>query len=155
MALGFGEQQLAAGLQRAVDVREQGRGIRHLVEHRERQREINLARARASRDVARAIREDLERGVAADVTFAYDTFITARATQELDRSALLVAQENFRVQGTRYRAGASTILDLLEAQDQLTLAEASLVRSRYATRFAVAGLEVILGRRLLNDRMEP
>jgi outer membrane protein TolC len=119
------------------------------------QREINLVRAQASRDVARAIREDLERGATADVTFAYDTFITARATLQIDRSALLVARENFRVQGTRYRAGASTILDLLEAQDQLTEAEANVVRSRYATRFAVAGLEVILGRRLSNDRMEP
>lgn len=119
------------------------------------QREINMARAKASRDVARAIREDLERGAAADVSFAYDTFITARATLELDRNAVLVARENFRVQGTRYRAGASTILDLLAAQDQLTEAEANVVRSRYATRFAIAGLEVILGRRLLNDRMEP
>ena len=59
---------------------------------------------------------------------------------------LLVARENFRVQDTRYRAGATTILDLLEAQDRLTSSEANLVQSRYATRFAVAGLETILGR---------
>jgi outer membrane protein TolC len=119
------------------------------------QRELNLARARASRDVARAVREDLERGVEADVTLAYDSFVTARATLELDRSGLTVARENFRVQETRYRAGATTILDLLAAQDQLTSAEANVVRSRYATRLAVAGLEAVLGRRLLNDRTEP
>lgn len=118
-------------------------------------RELNVARARAARDVTRAIREDLERGAEADVTTAYDAFLTARASYDLDRNALLVARENFRVQDTRYRAGATTILDLLEAQDRLTQAEANLVRSRYATRLAVAGLETILGRRLLNDRTEP
>jgi len=118
-------------------------------------RELNLARAKAARDVFRAVREDLERGAEADVTTAYDAFLTARASFELDRNALLVARENFRVQDTRYRAGATTILDLLEAQDRLTQAEANLVRSRYATRFAVAGLETILGRRLLTDRTEP
>jgi len=112
-------------------------------------------RAQAARDVARAVREDLERGAEADVTTAYDAFLTARASFDLDRSALSVARENFRVQDTRYRAGATTILDLLEAQDRLTGAEANLVQSRYATRFAVAGLEAILGRRLLNTRTEP
>jgi outer membrane protein TolC len=81
--------------------------------------------------------------------------MTARASFDLDRNAVLVARENFRVQDTRYRAGATTILDLLEAQDRLTASEANLVQSRYATRFAVAGLETILGRRLLNDRTEP
>jgi outer membrane protein len=118
-------------------------------------RELNVVRARANRDVARAVREDLERGVEADVTTAYDAFMTARASFDLDRNAVLVARENFRVQDTRYRAGATTILDLLEAQDRLTASEANLVQSRYATRFAVAGLETILGRRLLNDRTEP
>lgn len=118
-------------------------------------RELNVVRARANRDVARAVREDLERGAEADVTTAYDAFLTARASFDLDRSAVLVARENFRVQDTRYRAGATTILDLLEAQDRLTASEANLVQSRYATRFAIAGLETILGRRLLNDRTEP
>jgi outer membrane protein len=119
------------------------------------QRELNVSRARATRNVSRAVREDLERGVDADVTAAYSAFVTARAALDLEREAVLVARENFRVQDTRYRAGASTILDLLEAQDQLTTAEAAVVTADYAARLAVAGLEAILGRRLLNDRTEP
>jgi outer membrane protein TolC len=119
------------------------------------QRELNVARAKAARDVTRAVRLDLERGVDADVTTAYNAFVTARATLDLEREAVLVAQENFRVQDTRYRAGASTILDLLAAQDQLTSAEANVVTADYAARLAVAGLEAILGRRLLKDRTEP
>lgn len=112
------------------------------------QREIALTQARVNRDVARAIRADLERGVVRDVTAAYEGYTTARATTELARSGVAVARENFRVQDARYRAGASTILDLLEAQFNLTQAEADLVQARFASRLALAGLEALIGRRL-------
>jgi outer membrane protein TolC len=113
------------------------------------QREIAVSQARTARDVARAIRADLERGARADVTEAYEAFATARATVELSSVAVAVARENYRVQESRYRAGATTILDLLDAQVRLTQAEAELVQARYGTRLALAGLEAILGRRLL------
>lgn len=113
------------------------------------QREIAVSQARTARDVARAIRGDLERGARADVTEAYEAFGTARATVDLSSVAVAVARENFRVQESRYRAGATTILDLLDAQVRLTQAEAELVQARYGTRLALAGLEAILGRRLL------
>ena len=112
------------------------------------QREIGISQARVSRDVARAIRADLERGARADVTEAYEAYATARATVALSETGLVVARENFRVQESRYRAGATTILDLLDAQVSLTQAEVDLVQARYGTRLALAGLEAILGRRL-------
>ena len=112
------------------------------------QREIGITQARVSRDVARAIRADLERGARADVTEAYEAYGTARATVALSETGLAVARENFRVQESRYRAGATTILDLLDAQVSLTQAEVDLVQARYGTRLALAGLEAILGRRL-------
>lgn len=111
-------------------------------------REVAVTQARVNRDVARAIREDLERGAYRDVTAAYTAFTTARAAYDVARQALLVAQENFRVQDVRYRAGATTILDLLQAQIGLTEAQAGLVTSAYTARLAFAGLEAILGRRL-------
>jgi outer membrane protein TolC len=58
-----------------------------------------------------------------------------------------VAQENLRVQDERYRAGATTILDLVTAQVSFTEAEAGLVQARYASRLAFAGVEALLGRR--------
>ncbi len=79
----------------------------------------------------------------------------SRATVELRREALLVARENYRVQDTRYKAGAALILDLLAAQEQLTEAEANLVEAQFAARLALAQLEAILGRRLFNDRISP
>ena len=53
------------------------------------------------------------------------------------------------------QSGATTILDLLTAQVDLTDAEARLVQARYTTWLALAGLEALLGRRLFDDRVEP
>ena len=59
-----------------------------------------------------------------------------------------MAQENYRVQETRYRAGAVDIIEFLNGQVDLADAESGLVQAKYATKLALAGLEVILGRRL-------
>ena len=119
------------------------------------QREIQVSQARVQRDVARTRREQVERSVRRDVVQAYASYNTARASAELAARAVVVATENLRVQGSRYRRGATTILDLVTAQVDLADAEASLVQARYATRLALAGLEALLGRRLFPDRIEP
>ncbi|MGH7559957.1 MAG: TolC family protein [Gemmatimonadales bacterium] len=116
------------------------------------QRELAMSRARAARDVARAIRDDLERAAEADVTQAWETYRVAGESADLAAQAVLVARESYRVQQARYRSGATTVLDLLDAQASLTEAEAGLVQARYAARLALAGLEAILGRRLFTDR---
>jgi outer membrane protein len=116
------------------------------------QRENAVSQARVNRDVARASRETLERSVRRDVTAAYNGFTTARTVADISTGDVAVARENFRVQQSRYRAGATTILDLLEAQLRLVDAEAALVQARYATRLALAGLEAILGRRLFPEQ---
>lgn len=118
-------------------------------------RELALSQARVSRDVARAIRQDMDRAVQHDVTAAYDTYMTSRATEALASDGVAVARENFRVQQSRYSAGATTILDLLQAQEGLNAAEVQLVQATYATRLALAGLEAILGRRLFTDKDTP
>ncbi len=119
------------------------------------QREIQVSQARVQRDVARTRREQVERSVRRDVVQAYATYNTARASAELAARAVVVATENLRVQESRYRSGATTILDLITAQVDLADAEAGLVQARYSTRLALAGLEALLGRRLFPDRREP
>ncbi len=111
-------------------------------------REIALAQAKSANDVAIAIRDDLQRGALADVTRSYSAYQTAAAAAELAAEAVVVAQENYRVQDTRYRSGAVDIIEFLNGQVDLADAEAGLVQARYATKLALAGLEVILGRRL-------
>jgi outer membrane protein TolC len=118
-------------------------------------RELALSQARVNRDVAHAIRQDMDRAVQHDVTAAYDAYVTARATYVLAVQGLAVARENYRVQEARYRSGATTILDILDAQLGLSEAEAGLVQARYGTRLALAGLEAILGRRLFTDKDTP
>ena len=119
------------------------------------QREIEVSRARVNRDVARTIREDLERAVRRDVSSAYDTYETATAAVGLAQVGVTVGQQNYRMQELRYRSGATTILDLLDAQVNLALAEAGLVEARYQTRLALARLEAILGRRLFSNKDAP
>ena len=72
------------------------------------QRENALSQARVNRDVARATRETLERSVRRDVTAAYDGFTTARTVADISAGDVAVARENFRVQQSRYRAGATS-----------------------------------------------
>ena len=115
-------------------------------------RELALSQARVRREVARAQRRDKERAAAREVTEAYETYATARATTRWSAEAVAVARENFRVQETRYRGGAAIIIDLVDAQIRLAEAESELVQSRYAARLALAGLEALLGRRLFNER---
>ncbi|HEY7614206.1 MAG TPA: TolC family protein [Gemmatimonadales bacterium] len=119
------------------------------------QREIETTRARVARDVARTIREDLERVVRRDVTGAFDTYETSREAVRLASVGVQVARENYRMQEMRYRAGASTILDLLDAQVSLAEAEAGLVQARYVTRLSLARLEAMLGRRLFSHKDAP
>jgi len=116
------------------------------------QREIALTRARSTRNLARAIRDDLERAAESDVTEAWEAHRTAVLSEEYAAQAVVIATETFRVQEARYRGGATTVLDLLDAQASLTEAQASLVQARYASRLALAGVEAILGRRLFSNR---
>jgi len=115
------------------------------------QRELEVSRARIDRDVARAEREESEREAAEVIAQAYHGYGVSRAAIGLAMVGVAVSSENFRVQGARYREGATTILDLLEAQVALSEAEATLVQSRYATRLALARLEALLGRRLFEN----
>lgn len=115
------------------------------------QRELALERLGTARDVARVVRDDLERAARRDVTEGYTAFTVARERLRIAGTAVEVAAEVLRVQDARYRAGASTVLELLDAQAQLVAAEAGLVQARYDVRLARAALEAILGRRLVSD----
>ena len=114
------------------------------------QRELSIARARSQRDIARAESADLARAAAELMAQAYHGYQTARGGTELAIIGVRVASETYRVQGVRYREGATTILDLLEAQVALSEAEATLVQSRYSTYLAIAQIEALLGRRLMD-----
>jgi outer membrane protein TolC len=72
----------------------------------------------------------------------------AAARIGLAREAVAAATEDLRVQQARYRAGASTFLDELTSETNLTQARTSLVQARYDYQIARATLERVLGREL-------
>lgn len=111
-------------------------------------RELAVARARADRDVARATRADLERGAGELMSQAYHGYLTSRGGIDLALVGVAAATENYRVQQARYREGATTILDLLEAQVALSEAQSALIDARYSARLALARIEALLGRRI-------
>jgi outer membrane protein TolC len=111
-------------------------------------RELAVARAREDRNVARAVRADRERAAGELMAQAYHGYLTSRAGIELALVGVAVSRENYRVQDARYRQGATTILDLMEAQVALSESEATLVQARYSTRLALAQIEALLGRRI-------
>ena len=111
-------------------------------------RELAVARARADRNVASAARADTERAAGEFMAQAYRGYITARGGIDLALVGLAAATENYRVQNARYREGATTIVDLLEAQVALSEAQAQLIRARYASRLSLAQIEALLGRRI-------
>lgn len=115
------------------------------------QREVVLARAQAERNVARAVRDERERSAGERIAQAYLGYETARAGIELAQVGVAAATETFRVQRARYGEGATTILDLLEAQVSLSEAEAALVQSRFNARLALSQIEALLGRRVFGE----
>jgi outer membrane protein TolC len=117
-------------------------------------RELAVARARADRDIARATRADRERGAAQVMAEAYHGYITSRSGVDLALIGVVAARENYRVQRARYQEGATTILDLLEAQVALSESEAALIQSRYSTRLALAQIEALLGRRIFEGNKQ-
>jgi outer membrane protein TolC len=111
-------------------------------------RELAVARARADRSVAAAARADIERAAGEVMAQAYRGYITARGGIDLALIGVTAAAENYRVQNARYREGATTLVDLLEAQVALSEAQAALIRARYASRLSLAQIEALLGRRI-------
>ncbi len=112
------------------------------------QRELAVARLQADRNVARAQREERERSAAERIAQSYLGYGTARAGIGLAQVGVAAASETYRVQRARYGEGATTILELLEAQVALSEAEATLVQARFAARLALSQIEALLGRRV-------
>lgn len=72
----------------------------------------------------------------------------AQAQLVTQASSVLAAEEDLRVQQQRYELGASTLLDVLTSQTQLTQARLAQVQARFAARSARAQLETLIGRDL-------
>jgi multidrug efflux pump len=113
-------------------------------------RETAVSLAKANHATASAIADERERASAERMTEAWNGFVTAQGGLQLATTAVVVANENYRIQEARYREGATTILDMRAAQVSVGEAAASLVQARYNARLSLAFIEALLGRRLFD-----
>ncbi len=94
----------------------------------------------------RAQLAQLRNQVALDVWTAYQNLETARDTLASSRALLASARESAAVALGRYRAGAGTIVDLLNAQASLADARRQWIQARYDWYIGRATLARALGR---------
>ncbi len=111
-------------------------------------RETNLASSIAGRDAAEASAADQRRVVNAQVTQQLAALQAARTSVSIARASREAADENLRVQRERYRLGAATIVEVLQAQQSLDQSEVDAVNARVSYQIARANLEALLGRSL-------
>lgn len=111
-------------------------------------REQTMWNANANRDAAEASAGDAKRNVNALVTQWLQALKAAQQRALIARASREAADEALRVQRERYRLGAATIVDVLNAQQQLDQAEVDGVNARVDYQVAKANLSALVGREL-------
>ncbi|MEA2764540.1 MAG: outer membrane protein, partial [Gemmatimonadaceae bacterium] len=112
------------------------------------QREDAIARADVAAYVARVTMSDTRRAARASAAQLLAALSTTTAAIALGGEAVRSAREDLRVQTARYRAGISTMLDVLTSEAALTQAEYGLVLSQHRYHTTRASLEALVGRKL-------
>lgn len=107
--------------------------------------EAQASEARARRDEVEANLRALSDGIRVQVIEAATTYDAARESLDAARLGVTAAEENNRVQMERFRAGASTITEVTDAQAELVRAQLDLVNSAIDARVAWARLGRALG----------
>lgn len=111
-------------------------------------REARLSQAAAAEDNAEAQLRDTRLLAQQNLVQYIGAMRTAQERVDIQRASVAAAEEDLRVQQQRYALGASTLLDLLTSQTQLSQAQAALIQARYDYRVARAQLEALIGRDL-------
>jgi outer membrane protein len=112
------------------------------------QREDAVTRAEVAAYVARVAVSDTRRSARASAAQLLAALSTATASISLGEEAIRSAREDLRVQTARYRAGISTMLDVLTSEAALLQAEYSLVLAQHRYHTTRVALEALVGRNL-------
>jgi outer membrane protein TolC len=101
------------------------------------------ADAQAAR--ARLDLDEFRRQLIVDTIRAVDAVRTANKSVELSTRALELSRSNLDDEEARFRAGRTTIFDVLDRQDELQQAQAALADSLLAERRATARVDQLTG----------
>ncbi|NNM05992.1 MAG: TolC family protein [Gemmatimonadetes bacterium] len=111
-------------------------------------RQRQVAEAKAAAEDARFDRIAEELRLQTGVTQAFDELMTATQVVEIETRNREVAEEQLELAQERYRLGASSFLELLEAQSSMATAERDFLNARYRFHGAIWALEAAVGERL-------
>ena len=104
-----------------------------------------LKSAHLVRDQAQVELSFVQRKLVADLKTFYGEAQTARAELESLRHSADLASESLRLTTLRYQAGEATALEVVDAQNTLTLAQNAMGDGQVRFRVAVANLETLTG----------
>lgn len=104
-----------------------------------------LHQSETNREQARAELSQTQRGALANLYAAYNEASVAREAVESSRRLSDAALESLRLIGLRYQAGESTALEVVDAQNTLTLARTSYDDAQVRYRVALATLQTFTG----------
>ncbi|NUQ20328.1 MAG: TolC family protein, partial [Gemmatimonadaceae bacterium] len=111
-------------------------------------REQRVEEAVAARNNARTLVRARELQLTADVTAAYLTLATAQKTVAVQEQNAARARDELRLTEERYRVGAATFLDVVQARATYERAESDRINAVYDYHKAFAALESAVGRPL-------
>lgn len=109
-----------------------------------RQREIS--RAKINRNNAMATMSDTRNLVVQQIKTAYLDIENQKEALAVASEAVASAEENMKIVQERYDLGAATILDLLQAQEDLKRAQVSSINERFSLNLSIAQLENAMGK---------
>ena len=84
---------------------------------------------------------------------AHSRLLTAYAAWRANQTSVELAGEDLRLGEARYRTGAGSFVDLLDAQTRATKAETDLITATYDFFLALAALERATGLSLFPEAM--
>ena len=104
-----------------------------------------LKQAELRRDQARIELTHEQRLLLSHLQQFYDEASTARSEMDSLSSSAEMAAESLRLTNLRYQAGESTVLEIVDAQDTLTLARNAFDDGQARYRVALANLQTLTG----------
>jgi outer membrane protein TolC len=102
--------------------------------------------AHLEREQAKVELSFAQRKMVADLKTLYAEAVTARSELESLRESADLAAESLRLTTLRYQSGEATVLEVVDAQNTLTLAQNAFGDGQVRFRTAVANLQTITGK---------
>lgn len=108
-------------------------------------RKSRIAQASATQSIANAEEEQLANQIRFEVVRAYQQYVAARERLEVVAEVSAQASETLRIVQDRYRAGITTITELLHAETALVQARSDVLAARYDQYLSYANVLLATG----------